>query len=666
MVKKGSDGSKDQDEPLLESFLAQLGDGASATTMWCKLLVHSMADGFSLLDREGRHIFVNPALCAMTGFSKEELLDTKPPYKYWPPEHTAAIQKALTETLSGNPREFDLNFMDKNGSRFPVMVNPSLIRNRAGDVLGFSATVKDMTARVESSLALEAAHQRMRLHVKKTPMAVIDWDADFRVRLWNPAAEKIFGYTAAEAMGCHGAFIIPKQSRHLVDQVWAGLMARSGGERSTNENVRKDGKIILCEWYNTPLIDSEGRVTGASSLAMDVTDRVQQTRDLERRVSERTRELEVAMEEIVQRNLMLRSLAIKISDAENSERRRIATLLHDHYQQLLVAARMKTEMIHGKDGNPDTRTASRQILNILDEALEASRSLTMELDPPILSTAGLEVAFEWLGRWMKEHHEINVSLRVDTKGQDIPNDIKSLLFHSTRELLFNVAKHAGTKQAEVALSFEGNGFKVSVTDHGRGFAVDEKIKTPRSFGLFNIRERLALVGGHMDLSSASGEGTVITLFVPIMSEAKIPPEQPQAQATASRVADPHEEDRVRILVADDHTVVRQGLIQILQTVPGIEIIGEAVHGQEAVDMALSLHPDIILMDITMPKLSGLEATRQITSRLPGIRIIGLSMHEKEEMKQTLIMAGACDYLSKNSPLEEIVGAIRQAVSAPAS
>ncbi|MBU1909067.1 MAG: PAS domain S-box protein, partial [Verrucomicrobia bacterium] len=124
-----------------------------------------------------------------------------------------------------------------------------------------------------SEEALRQANQMLRLHFEQTPMAVIEWDLDFRVTQWNPAARTIFGFSREEAVGQHASFILPEAVRPQVDQVWQALLKRSGGARSTNQNMRKDGRAILCEWYNTPLVDERGKVAGVASLVQDVTER---------------------------------------------------------------------------------------------------------------------------------------------------------------------------------------------------------------------------------------------------------------------------------------------------------------------------------------------------------------------------------------------------------
>jgi len=136
-----------------------------------------------------------------------------------------------------------------------------------------SSQVARSIERKRTEEALRESEQRVSHHVEHTPLAVIEWDTEFRVVQWNPAAEKIFGYPADEVRGRHASFIVPEAYREHVDRVWSGLMSRRGGDRSTNENVTKDGRTIFCEWYNTPLIDGCGRVVGVASLAQDVTER---------------------------------------------------------------------------------------------------------------------------------------------------------------------------------------------------------------------------------------------------------------------------------------------------------------------------------------------------------------------------------------------------------
>jgi CheY-like chemotaxis protein len=119
---------------------------------------------------------------------------------------------------------------------------------------------------------------------------------------------------------------------------------------------------------------------------------------------------------------------------------------------------------------------------------------------------------------------------------------------------------------------------------------------------------------------------------------------------------------IRVLLADDHAVIREGLAKSLNQEPDIVIVGEAADGRIAVDRARILQPDVILMDIAMPNLNGIEATREIHSEMPRVRVIALSMLEEKECAPAMFDAGAVAYLSKNCSVDTLTAAIRRCVA----
>jgi diguanylate cyclase (GGDEF)-like protein/PAS domain S-box-containing protein len=121
---------------------------------------------------------------------------------------------------------------------------------------------------------LRISHQRLSFHREKAPLGVIEWNTEFQVIDWNQAAEDIFGYSKEEMQEPHATErIMPLEVRPVIDEVWSNLIKNTGGTRSRNENITKDGRTILCEWYNTPLLDLDGKVLGVASLVDDVTER---------------------------------------------------------------------------------------------------------------------------------------------------------------------------------------------------------------------------------------------------------------------------------------------------------------------------------------------------------------------------------------------------------
>jgi DNA-binding NarL/FixJ family response regulator len=140
--------------------------------------------------------------------------------------------------------------------------------------------------------------------------------------------------------------------------------------------------------------------------------------------------------------------------------------------------------------------------------------------------------------------------------------------------------------------------------------------------------------------------------IPVAVEEGVPP-----------LALPPEGKTIRVVLADDHPILRKGLFDVLDEQPGIDIVGEASDGEEVIDLARRTRPDVVVMDVTMPKLSGVEATRRIVAEQPQIRVIGLSMHEQSDMAAAMREAGAAAYLSKSHPTDALVAMILQPTGA---
>ncbi|HEY0752598.1 MAG TPA: response regulator transcription factor [Ktedonobacteraceae bacterium] len=114
---------------------------------------------------------------------------------------------------------------------------------------------------------------------------------------------------------------------------------------------------------------------------------------------------------------------------------------------------------------------------------------------------------------------------------------------------------------------------------------------------------------------------------------------------------------IQILLADDHTILRAGLKMMLNAQPDMEVVGEAQDGRQALQEALRLHPDIILMDITMPDVNGIEATRQIKRQIPEVKVLILTMHENDEYVYQALRAGASGYMLKEAADTELINAL---------
>jgi signal transduction histidine kinase len=214
----------------------------------------------------------------------------------------------------------------------------------------------------------------------------------------------------------------------------------------------------------------------------------------------------------------LRALTLKVAAAEEQERRRLAHVLHDHVQQLLAGARYGLESTRESNDGQLVRATLARVDGMLGECMEVSRSLTMELSPPVLYDAGLGPALEWLGLWYREKHGLTVIVTLDERVIIEEANMRIVLFQAVRELLFNVVKHAGVKTAQVLSTMGDDGrARIVVSDTGVGCDPERAaggIGPSSGLGLFGIRERLDALGGSLEIEGAPGCGSRFTLVVP--------------------------------------------------------------------------------------------------------------------------------------------------------
>jgi PAS domain S-box-containing protein len=397
---------------------------------------------------------------------------------------------------------------------------------------------------------------------------------------------------------------------------------------------------------------------------------------MEQLVDERTQEL-------VQSRDQLRALATELNLAEQRERKRVAAELHDYLAQLLVLAKMK--LGQGKrlaDRIPACVEFIRESEDALTEALTYTRTLVADLSPPVLHDFGLPTALGWLGQQM-ERHQLKVAVRVAPDVHPkLPTDRALLVFQSVRELLMNIAKHSGTGEACLSVAQSSGYLRIEVRDEGKGFTVAPESGASSKFGLFSIRERMRALGGTFDIDSAPGKGTTALLTLPV-DEGRMTECQPveaeadvarEASANPSRRFNPpvfrgqpagssqHSVKPIRVLLVDDHAMVRQGLRSVLDGYADIEVIGEASNGEEAVAMTERLRPSLVLMDINMPKMSGVDATAHIKTRHPEIVVIGLSVQAGHEPHLAMLKAGATRLLTKEAAVDQLHHAILHALN----
>ncbi|MCX5660459.1 MAG: GAF domain-containing protein [Planctomycetota bacterium] len=279
----------------------------------------------------------------------------------------------------------------------------------------------------------------------------------------------------------------------------------------------EDVRILsnLCEFAS---IAAELRPPAESDSAQDAAQPIpRRTSTLQQRHVRRLEaKLKVAADLAKAQAGQLQALAGRAEDAEHNERRKLALVLHNDLQQLLCAAQMHLDLAKRDSGTQALREALASANDLVRQSLDASRSLTTDMDPPILREGTLLEALEWLGTLMHARHRLTTTVVAQNAPGEISMPMKRLVFAAVRELLFNVVKYARVREARVELAVDGDLLGVVVEDRGTGF--DPRVKPAAGLiggsGLSDIRERMDAAGGGLTIHSEPGTGTRAMLWIP--------------------------------------------------------------------------------------------------------------------------------------------------------
>jgi PAS domain S-box-containing protein len=433
--------------------------------------------------------------------------------------------------------------------------------------------------------------------------------------------------------------------------------------------TKKDGSRLWCRFVISADLNEDQTLNQWRLALLDIT--LQYKAEQERQRIEinlnEILEAQVAQktEEVHQQQERLRGLANRLARTEQDERKRLARVLHDEIQPTIISARMHLWKVRrANTGSLNSPEILDKVEIVLEKSLNALRSLTVDLNPPVLEKDGLSGPLTWLASRMKSNYSLCVNLYADTPVQPRNEEVSGLVFECVRELLLNTVKHSGTLEADVAVSgTPGETLKVVVSDQGKGFdpaLLNDQNPELMNFGLFSIQERLAYIGGNMTLETAPGTGLKVTLTVPAAEapEHKAPDESGfPADSSKTGISVHGREHLIGVLIVDDHKVLREGLRGMLQLEKDIQILGEAANGFEAVQLAGELKPDVVIMDVNLGEMDGVEATRRILARHPGIKVIGLSMHDDTHIRKSMLNAGAVAYFTKSGPSEDLICAV---------
>jgi PAS domain S-box-containing protein len=558
--------------------------------------------------------------------------------------------------------EFQLRHRDGSYRQMHLIALPS----EEPSTREWVASMTDITEKRTAQESLRDREEKLRLILDSSKdFAIFTMDMQGRVTMWNAGAERLLGYTEDEICG------IGFDRIFIQEDIEAGIPGeelenalKTGRGADKRWHKRKDGSLFWADGLVMPLQDTNNQTTGFLKIIRDFTEQKKSedqlralTEELELKVADRTRELEES-------RFRLRSLLFELNKTEQKERQRVAAELHDSLAQLLTAGRINLESsIQQIKGVPPPGLQS--VVEIIAEATRTTRNLMAELStPPVLESEDLVATIGWVIEKMSEEGLV-IDYIHDEPHIPLNRDLLTLIYQAVRELLLNVCKHAGVSDATVHIHRSAESLVIEVADEGRGFFPTDAMRVPGSdsgFGLLNIQERLRWLRGSLELDSSPGHGTLARITLPLQEESRTFEEALEAAAPAIDLERPRSEaGRPAVLLVDDHRMVREGFRSVIEAKSDIRVVGEASDGLEALEKARELHPDVVVMDINMPRMNGLEATRRILQEMPDTLVIGLSLHGHEEMAESIRKAGGAAYVSKEEAFNKLCDTIHAEV-----
>ena len=402
--------------------------------------------------------------------------------------------------------------------------------------------VKSKTAHLEAEIS-----QRIKNEERFRTVADYTYDWEYwispegRILYMSPSCKRITGYTVEEFLNDPAILLNsahPDEREKLTCHL-ESVFKETPPHSSDLRIITKKGETRWINHSCQAVYDTKGLYSGRRASNRDITERKQAEEALanarnvlESQVQDRTNSLTTANlqlnleikerkrieQEILDHQQKLQVMTRELAMAEERERDRIAGELHDHVGQRLILGKMRLDSLASRLPSDQFENDVDEISTLIDHSIQDIRSLTFQLRPPILASAGLEAAVQWLGEEFKKDFGLQIDFKDDNEPKPMQYEVRSTVFQVVRELLLNVAKHAGTKHVAVRMKRDNGNIVINIDDEGIGFDISEvskrKVKDG-GFGLFSINQRIDFLGGSLSIDTNSGNGTRATIIVPL-------------------------------------------------------------------------------------------------------------------------------------------------------
>jgi PAS domain S-box-containing protein len=368
-----------------------------------------------------------------------------------------------------------------------------------------SHTFNRMAQALEDSIA---ENRRLALVAQQSSDAIIIHDLEGRVSFWNAAAERLFGYEAAEIVGSSATLIAPPERQQELRETLDSIRRRGRVEHLETQRLTKSGELVDVALSAAPLVDpASDDVIGEICAMRDITEH---------------KRMQAAEEELERNRRLTQLIQVRLEE----ERRNIARELHDELGQCVTAIKTIGTAISNR--NDETSQATRDnagtIVSVASHIYDVVHGIIRQLRPSSLDHLGLSDALhEAVAAFESRHPELGVDLELGSDIEGLGEQINITVYRIVQECLTNVVRHAQATRATISVELQkgtefAEALRVQVRDNGRGLEQRVAAETTR-FGLMGMRERVQALGGHFNISGSPGEGALVDALIPIKQAA---------------------------------------------------------------------------------------------------------------------------------------------------
>ncbi len=634
--------SKNIGTPVSERITCRGGQPRSDAEKRYRLLADNVADVICTLDKNLRVTYVSPSVAHLLGYTVEESVGQH--WNQWiDTALTPASAKVATKVFGEISLRMDkdqldtykswtleLEFARKDGSTIWIEGKVTILRSTDGKPIGFLAVVRDISER-------RRAQELFKTLANNSPIAVYI-EQDGKLQFVNVQFKHHAGMGEAGLLGTDASKFVMPEDRDAVKQSAQEMLQ---GQRPNPYEYRFVGRSGRVMWVmeRVASIQHNGRPAVLGTF-MDITERKQ------------------SEDALVRSESQLRLLSQRILEVQEEERARISRELHDQMGQELVALKIEAVVLMEElSSSKRLHERARSLLDLIERLDATSHRIAVSIRPEVLDKLGLVKAIQWYAEDFERRSGISCPVDAPAGELVLPRAVSTCAYRILQEALLNVWKHSGASEAKIKVRVSRDVVSVCVSDNGIGMN-PRGLSEASSLGLLGMRERASLVGGKLTMRRNRDRGLRVTAHLPTKTTQNGADMNAKVSSTQGWAPKPWDRSCIRVLLADDHSLVRAGMRRVLEQAPDIQVVAEACDGREAIDKYSEANPDMVVMDISMPEMDGMEASRQILSMDPHAKILMLTRYHEEQYAIRTLRAGCLGYLTKGCSTQQLHHAVR--------